>query len=40
MTEDKVLGNGSLSLSFEDYDITESDTNQYTFGENQDEYKW
>ena len=40
MTEDKVLGNGSLSLSFEDYDITESDTNQYTFGENQNEYKW
>ena len=40
MYEDDVLGDGKLSFSFEDIDITESDTNQYTFGENQDEYKW
>lgn len=40
MYEDQVLGNSSLSATYEDIDITESDTNQYTFGEKQGEYIW
>ena len=40
MYEDQVLGNSSLSATYEDIEITESDTNQYTLGENQNEYVW
>lgn len=37
--EDEVIGNSSFAITFEDIDLTVSDTNQYTYGENDNEYE-